>query len=113
VALVRAGFPRPSVQHEVVDEFGFPLARVDLAYLDARLAIEYDGAVHFDSYRAVRDRRRDADLAGQGWETVRLTRYDVGEGLLQTLVLLSRLLALREPHRYGGIEIDRRAVWVG
>ncbi|MDT7691717.1 MAG: hypothetical protein QOI75_1084, partial [Pseudonocardiales bacterium] len=44
---------------------------------------------------------------------VRLTRYDVGEGRLQTLVLLSRLLALRAPHRYGGIEIDRRAVCVG
>ncbi|MDT7565984.1 MAG: hypothetical protein QOG76_4608 [Pseudonocardiales bacterium] len=113
VALVRAGFPRPSVQHEIADEFGFPLARVDLAYLDARLAIEYDGAVHFDSDRAERDRRRDADLAGQGWETVRLTRYDVGEGRLQTLVLLSRLLALRAPHRYGGIEIDRRAVCDG
>jgi very-short-patch-repair endonuclease len=101
------------VQHEIADEFGFPLARVDLAYLDARLAIEYDGAVHFDSDRAERDRRRDADLAGQGWETVRLTRYDVGEGRLQTLGLLSRLLALRAPHRYGGIEIDRRAVCDG
>jgi SAM-dependent methyltransferase len=57
VALVRAGL-QPVVQHVVTDEHGFALARADLAYPDARLAVEYDGADHFDKMRAERDRFR-------------------------------------------------------
>ncbi|HEX4251824.1 MAG TPA: hypothetical protein VH008_28450, partial [Pseudonocardia sp.] len=37
VALVRGGLPVPAVQHVVVDESGFTLARVALAYPAARL----------------------------------------------------------------------------
>jgi very-short-patch-repair endonuclease len=44
--------PAPEVQYHVVDEYGFVLARVDLAYPAARLAIEYDGATHFNRGRA-------------------------------------------------------------
>jgi hypothetical protein len=28
----------------IVDEYGFPLARADLAYPEVKLAIEYDGS---------------------------------------------------------------------
>jgi len=110
VALVRAGLPSPAVQHRIVEEHGFVLARADLAYPDARLAIEYDGAVHFDRRRAERDRARDAELAQLGWETLRLVSEDVHCSLPQTVARIARLLALRAPGRYPGTEIDRRAV---
>jgi hypothetical protein len=45
--LVLGGLPVPDVQYRVHDDYGFVLARVDLAYPSARLAIEYDGDTHF------------------------------------------------------------------
>jgi len=110
VALVRAGLPGPAVQHEILDEYGFVLARADLAYPDARLAIEYDGAGHFDRDRLDRDRFRDIELAGQGWETVRLVSEDVQDLILRTVTRIAGLLALRAPARYRDIDIDRRAL---
>lgn len=71
--LIRAGLPSPEVQFRIVDEYGFVVARVDLAYPEPRLAIEYDGAEHYTRYRGERDKERDAELAGYGWETLRLT----------------------------------------
>src|SRR5882757_9222959 len=57
------GYLGPAVQYVIADDYGFPLARVDLAYPVAKLAIEYDGAHHFDARRARLDRQRDAELA--------------------------------------------------
>ena len=95
VALVRAGLPRPEVQFPVLDEYGFELARADLAYPAAKLAIEYDGSTHFEPSRARRDRERDGELAGIGWQTLRLAADDVGIGMLQTTQRVARLLELR------------------
>jgi hypothetical protein len=95
VALVRAGLPRPEVQFPVLDEYGFELARADLAYPAAKLAIEYDGSTHFEPSRARRDRERDGELAGIGWQTLRLAADDVGIGMLQTTQRAARLLELR------------------
>jgi hypothetical protein len=61
VGLVGAGLAVPEVQYPIVDEHGFTLARVDLAYPAARLAVEYDGALHFDRRRAELDRRRELE----------------------------------------------------
>ncbi|MDT7749539.1 MAG: hypothetical protein QOD96_3201 [Pseudonocardiales bacterium] len=95
VALVRAGLPRPEVQFPVLDEYGFELARADLAYPAAKLAIEYDGSTHFEPSRARRDRERDGELAGIGWQTLRLAADDVSIGMLQTTQRVARLLELR------------------
>ena len=95
VALVRAGLPRPEVQFPVLDEYGFELARADLAYPSAKLAIEYDGSTHFEPSRARRDRERDGELAGIGWQTLRVVADDVGIGMLQTTQRVARLLELR------------------
>jgi hypothetical protein len=95
VALVRAGLPRPEVQFPVLDEYGFELARADLAYPSAKLAIEYDGSTHFEPSRARRDRERDGELDGIGWQTLRVVADDVGIGMLQTTQRVARLLELR------------------
>jgi uncharacterized protein DUF559 len=93
VALVRAGLPPPEVQYRIVDEHGFVLARADLAYPDARLILEYDGAAHFDPESAHLDRQRDAILATHGWLTVRCGADDVYAA--QTIHRIDALLAQR------------------
>jgi Protein of unknown function (DUF559) len=95
VGLVRAGLPPPQVQYEVCDEYGFTLARVDLAYPGAKLAIEYDGEVHFSRRARERDLRRDGRLAGRGWLTLRLVADDVIFTMRQTADQVRDLLTLR------------------
>lgn len=75
--LVLAGLPAPEVQYPVVDPYGFVIARIDLAYPRAKLALEYDGNNHFTDLRSRRDRRRDLNIADLGWHTMRFTRDDV------------------------------------
>ena len=96
VRLILAGLPAPEVQFRVVDEYGFVLARVDLAYPEAKLAIEYDGAVHFTPAQARRDRQRDAELASLGWLTLRLGPDDL-LAMPQTVLRIRTLLAQRTP----------------
>jgi very-short-patch-repair endonuclease len=77
VMLCQAGLPVPKVQYPVEDEHGFVVARVDLAYPDVKLAIEYDGSTHFDRGRTLRDRERDLELGDLGWETMRFGSLDL------------------------------------
>ena len=67
--LVLAGLPRPEVQ------FPVPAARVrfDLAYPEAKLAIEFDGDRHDDDL----DRHRDVRTGRLGWYTARFTKRDI------------------------------------
>ena len=109
VALTRAGLP-PEPRYLVRDEYGFALARVDLAYPAAKLAIEYDGSIHFNRTRAELDHDRDTQLAGQGWQTVRVNRTGMGIALPHTVGQVHRLLVQRAPARYAHIEIDRTAL---
>lgn len=76
--LRRSGLPSPEVQYEIRTADGVLLARVDLAYPEARLAVEYDGATHFSRRQRERDLRRDATLAVYGWQTLRFSRDDLG-----------------------------------
>jgi hypothetical protein len=70
--LIAAGLPAPTQQHRVdVDGHRF---RVDLAYPERRLAIEYDGwAFHRSRTAFDADRRRDRLLQRSGWTVLRFT----------------------------------------
>jgi very-short-patch-repair endonuclease len=69
VVLVLAGLPAPAVQHRVT---GLGRShRLDLAYPDVLLAIEYDGADHLAPDRARRDLEREAVLTRLGWTVLR------------------------------------------
>ncbi|MBY3553685.1 DUF559 domain-containing protein [Modestobacter lapidis] len=75
VALVLAGLgpiPQFEVRHE-----GVELARVDLGFPEARLAVEYEGAYHFDADQIVRDDARYARLRAVGWRIIRLAASDL------------------------------------
>ncbi|MGH2705110.1 MAG: hypothetical protein ACRDJ4_08445 [Actinomycetota bacterium] len=77
--LRRAGLPEPVRQREVRSG-GHVIARVDLAYVDQRIAIECDG-YRYHSGRAAwqRDRDRLNALGDLGWRVMHATKADVGE----------------------------------
>ena len=61
----RHGLPAPVPQHVVRDEHGQFVARVDLAYPDRTIAIEYDSyQEHVGKAALVRDSRRRNALVG-------------------------------------------------
>ncbi|WP_405111262.1 DUF559 domain-containing protein [Micromonospora sp. NBC_01405] len=72
VRLVRAGLPRPVTQH-VVTRNGQFVARVDLAWPDLKVAVEYDGIWHHDPEQFHRDRQRLNHLLGDDWLVLHVT----------------------------------------
>ena len=76
VALRMAGLV-PVPQYEVRDGAGRFVGFVDLAFPEARLAIEYDGAYHFEKNQIVLDDDRIRRLEDAGWRVIRLTSIDL------------------------------------
>jgi hypothetical protein len=76
VACHLGGLPRPIPQYEVV-EGGLFLGRVDLAWPEAKLIVEYEGAYHFDELQIVQDDARYAALVAAGWRVIRLSSIDL------------------------------------
>lgn len=75
VACVLAGLaPVPQYEVRVAGVF---LGRVDLAFPEQRLAIEYEGAYHFEDGQIVRDDARIARLVAAGWRVIRLSAPDL------------------------------------
>jgi hypothetical protein len=76
VACALAGLPAPVPQFDVVDA-GVWLGRVDLAWPEQKLIVEYEGAYHFDGVQIARDDVRIARLVAAGWTVIRLTAHDL------------------------------------
>jgi hypothetical protein len=74
--LVGAGLPEPTVQYTIHDAHGFFLARVDLAYEELRIGIEYDGDHHRDRDTFQADAVRLNRLRLAGWTILRFTADD-------------------------------------
>ncbi|HVW81198.1 MAG TPA: type IV toxin-antitoxin system AbiEi family antitoxin [Mycobacteriales bacterium] len=72
--LVRAGLPAPVAQHRVRGADGHFVARLDLAYPDALVAVEYDGSFHWQQRRA--DDRRREELRALGWTVLVVSAED-------------------------------------
>lgn len=70
--LVDAGFPRPEAQFSITDRSGREIYRLDLAYPEVRIAIEYDGVeFHTDKSDIDHDAERRQLLRDRwGWRTV-------------------------------------------
>ena len=72
--LRRHGFPTPEFQYEIWHDGRF-VARVDAAYPEHRIAIEYDSYEHHTGRQAiVRDNDRRNELRGSEWRDRRLHR---------------------------------------
>lgn len=77
VTLVVSGLPRPVCQFSVFDADGSFVARLDLAYPWAKLAIEFDGVHHLSREAQTSDLRRHNRLLALGWRVLRFTAEDV------------------------------------
>jgi len=77
LAMIDGELPSPELQYEIVDGNG-ELRRLDFAWPEQRLAVEYDGLDwHGDSEAMRRDRRRQAALQDIGWTVFPIVFDDV------------------------------------
>lgn len=94
--LIDAGFLEPAINVPIwTPGATFPF-RLDLAYPEQKIAIEYDGDWHrTDQRRFQLDRRKDDVLHELGWRVVRVTVRDLRE----PRELFARLMHLGAPRR--------------
>lgn len=76
VLLILAGLA-PVPQFTVRDQDGDFVARVDLAFPEQRIAIEYDGAWHSEPGQFAKDRRRLNRLVAAGWTVLHVTAAEM------------------------------------
>ncbi|MGY1728634.1 hypothetical protein ACI79J_16830 [Geodermatophilus sp. SYSU D01062] len=74
-----ARLPRPLAQHTVRDADGGFVARVDFAWPEQRLAVEYEGRWHGRPQQVAPDRARLNRLTAAGWRVVFVTAEDLRE----------------------------------
>jgi hypothetical protein len=88
LVLVAGGLPRPVCQYEVFDRNGCLVARLDLAYPDLKLAIEYEGDHHRDRDAFQRDLRRVNRLRALGWTVLRFGAADIYRQPVRVIALV-------------------------
>jgi hypothetical protein len=77
LAMIDGGLPIPTLQFELIDGNG-ELRRLDFAWPEERVAVEYDGFDwHSDADAMRRDRRRHAALLDVGWIVIAIVFEDV------------------------------------
>ena len=76
VACLRGGLPAPIPQLVVVEHGQF-LGKVDLAWPEARLVVEYEGPHHFEDGQIAVDDERYRRLIAAGWRVIRLSAADL------------------------------------
>ncbi|OII15788.1 hypothetical protein BIU97_14050 [Curtobacterium sp. MCBA15_009] len=94
LAIVRAGLPEPELQVDVFDEAGRFVGRVDMAYPEQRIVVEYEGDHHrTDAEQWGRDLRRYRAMERLGWAVVRWTKSDLSTSTNGAIDHLRTLLA--------------------
>lgn len=73
--VIDAGYPLPVTQHAILTLSGELLYRLDMAWVELRIGVEYDGYEAHEG-REEYDVERDRRLAGRGWRIIRV-RKDV------------------------------------
>jgi hypothetical protein len=93
-SLLRWGLPRPVLQYHVRDETGAVIKRVDAAWPQARVIVEFDGAAYHDTSAARRhDEAVRARMRALGWFVEVLRWGDLQDGSLdEAATRLGRLL---------------------
>ena len=72
-----SALPRPVAQYDVRHPGGYFVARVDFAWPEHRLALEYEGAWHGAPQQVAKDRARLNRLTACGWRVVFVTAADL------------------------------------
>jgi hypothetical protein len=89
--LVSRGLPMPAVNIAIYNDYGEWLAEPDLHYEDARLAIEYNGALHAAVPRMRKDLTRGLDVLGGGWLSMAVGPVEVFQRMDQLAGLVRRV----------------------
>jgi very-short-patch-repair endonuclease len=77
LAMLDGGLPPPELQYEIVDR-NWQTWRVDFAWPDRLVAVEYDGFDWHSDPEALRcDRQKRAALAEVGWTVISIVADDV------------------------------------
>lgn len=87
LAVVDAGFPEPELNADAHDAQGRFLGRVDMAWPEYRIALEYDGDHHRERETFRHDQRRRNGFTVNGWLVIHATAVD----LARPAVLFERL----------------------
>jgi len=74
LTLIDGGLPEPLLDYDVFDELRRFIARVDMAYPQWKIIIEYDGEHHNSADEWEHDIDRYAALEAEGWLIIRVTR---------------------------------------
>jgi very-short-patch-repair endonuclease len=74
--ILDAGFPFPQTQHPIHTLSGKLLYRLDMAWPEARICLEYDGYEAHEEQTAY-DAERDHRMAERGWLTIRARKRDL------------------------------------
>jgi hypothetical protein len=90
--MVLAGLPEPRVNYPILRFDGTEEYRLDLAYPEVKLAIEYDGRWHDDPQQRALDEARRGELVRRGWYFIVLVAADVFEQPDATLARLHQVL---------------------
>jgi very-short-patch-repair endonuclease len=75
--ILAAGLPAPVLQHTIRDPHQKFIGRVDLAWPQRRVLVEFDGDIHRERNVFVSDLRRQNGLVLAGWVVLRFTSADV------------------------------------
>jgi len=94
VLLVEAGFPPPQANYVVVSTESGARRRLDLAWPDARVVVEYQGDYHRDKAQWRADMQRRRELEAAGWTVIEANWDDIVDPS-HLLRLLSRRLGVR------------------
>ncbi|WEO76539.1 DUF559 domain-containing protein [Cryobacterium sp. SO2] len=95
--LVDAGLPEPIVNYVITDAEGAFLARVDLAWLQHRACVEYEGDGHRTDRAQFRtDITRRERLEDHGWRVIRVSDDDLQNGGEEFLRRVRATLQARE-----------------
>lgn len=78
LAVLDAGFPEPELNVDVFDGAGVFLGRVDMAWPELKVALEYDGDHHRERDAFQRDQRRRNGFEVNGWLVIHATARDAG-----------------------------------
>lgn len=92
--LLEAGLPAPDLQHVITRDGRF-VGKVDLAWPDAKVLVEFDGDVHRERRVFVEDVRRQNGLVLAGWTVLRFTSADVRGRPEWVISMISAALAGR------------------
>jgi hypothetical protein len=94
--ICRAGLPEPVIGHAIHDRNGDFVGTPDLSYVDQRIAIEYEGAVHRDDARVFAgDILRRELMQEAGWYVIRVIAEHVFKSPGWLVGRIARILAQR------------------